>query len=433
LTASGGAARRDPEPAPREPGIILLVINGTDFGGTESALLQLAEKLMRRGHGVHVLSIKPPGRIAEIMRGQGIPVSTLGMDEKVTSWNLLSGSWRMARMLRRGSYSVVHSFLPRANIMSRIANRFTSPRIPHLSSERSTDFRRSRLVQRLNRHTSRWTDLVLAVTPAVQRMVVERDGLDPAKVVLLQNGIDIERVDRRPRAGVREELGLEGKTTLIGSAGRLIQDKGHAYLIQAFARIASGRPSLHLVLAGDGPENGRLRTIAREAGMEGRVHFLGYRDDVIGILKDMDIFVLPSLEEGISVVLLEAMACGLPIIATEVGGIPGVITHGETGLLVPPAEQWAGEAGGPSVPDRGAGSARELAQRGISALERALERVIDDRVFSRRLGQAGRARVESEFSIERVVSRVEECYRMAGAELVQQRIIEPSGSSGPSR
>ena len=178
---------------------ILLVINGMDFGGAETILFQTAVGLDRRGYEVHVLTLKTPGRTAAQLQEQGILVSTLGMSENVNPWNVLKASWKLRRWLLGARFDVIHSFLPRANIMSRIAHRL-SWRSPHVSSERSTDYNRSRLVSRLNRLTAPWTGGILAVSSAVGRVLIARDGIDAGKIRLLGNGVDLTALDAVPPA-----------------------------------------------------------------------------------------------------------------------------------------------------------------------------------------------------------------------------------------
>jgi glycosyltransferase involved in cell wall biosynthesis len=402
-------AREDVE---RNGKTILLVINGTDFGGTERSLFQVAECLADRGYDVEVLSIKALGRLAETVRRRGIRIRTLNMQEEVTVLGLLWGSWRMRRMLHQGNYAIIHSFLPRANIMSRIANRCQVRRAPHVSSERSTDLRRSRVVRLLNRATSRWTDLVLAVTPKVRDLLIERDGIRAEKIAILENGIDLAAIDVQPRASVREELGLSLGSKLFCSAGRLIEDKGHVYLIRAFVSIAERNPMHHLVIVGDGPERAKLEGVVAELGLEGRVHFLGYRRDVISVLKDVEYFVLPSLEEGVPVAVLEAMACSLPVIATSVGGIPDVIEDEVTGLLVPAAEIWE-EKREKDSPSNILASRKATVRRGIAGIENAMSRFCESDSLVRKLGTAGRLQVEAHYGMRKVISGLEDYYRQA--------------------
>lgn len=390
------------------PRTILLVVNGTDFGGTETSLFQIAVGLARRGFAVHVLSLKSPGRTATRIRERGIPVHTLDMGERVSLSSLFRAAWRLLRILRQGRFDVIHSFLPRANIMSRVANRFSGRARPHLSSERSTDHKRSRLVSSLNRITARWTDRILAVSGQVQRVLVARDGIDEAKIQLLGNCVDLDALAALPPTDIRAELGLAPGAFLFCTAGRLVPDKGHVYLLRALERIVRRGVGVHLALIGEGPEETNLRRERGALGLSDRVHLLGFRGDVVGILKSVDAFVLPSLEEGTPMVLLEAMACGLPCVASAVGGIPEILGGDEAAYLVPPAEIWdcpgpAGQGLAPGEPEA------------LEALARAMEEVVSDDRLRARLASAARKRVATTFGLEAILSELEGIYVEATA------------------
>jgi glycosyltransferase involved in cell wall biosynthesis len=386
---------------------LLLAINGTDFGGTETLVAQLASRLSRKGHRVTVLSLKHPGRLGRRLEQGGVPVSTLGMSEDVGLAALLTGSVRLAFWLRRHDFDAIHSFLPRANIMTRIANRLSGRRRLHLSNEESTDFRRSRTVVLLNRVTAPWTDRFYAVSPGIKDVLMVRERLPGSRIEVLENTIDLGGVDEVKAADLTGELGVPVESFFFGSVGRLTRVKGHVFLLRAFARIHQQRPETRLLIVGEGPEEAALLTVANELGIEPCVHFLGFREDVVSILKSIDVFVLPSLQEGLPVTVLEAMACLLPIVATRVGGVPGAVVDGQTGLLVPPPLTWAPED------ESGVGDRAESDQgeAGVDSLVEAMGRLLDDDGLRARLGQNARERAERQYSFDRAVRHLEETYR----------------------
>jgi glycosyltransferase involved in cell wall biosynthesis len=377
---------------------ILLVINGTDFGGTEVTLEQLARALARRGHGVEVLSLKPVGPVGERLAASGVPVTSLDMSESVGMFDLLRSSRRLARRLAARRIDVVHSFLPRANIMSRLANRLARPARPHVANEESTDFRRAHGVQWLNRLTASWSDRILAVSPEVRDVLVGREGLPADRVEVLPKGIDVAAVDAIVPCDLRRELGLSAETRIVCTVGRLVPDKGQVYLVRALA--AAGRPDVHLVMVGGGPEEQRLRDEATACGVAERVHLLGPRPDAVAVMKSAVLFCLPSLEEGRPITLLEAMASRLPIVATDVGSVAALVRTGETGVLLEPVQTWR-----PGVsPDPGRAAA------GVAALAAAMARVLDDPAEARRLGAGARRLIEESMSVEQTVERLERLY-----------------------
>jgi glycosyltransferase involved in cell wall biosynthesis len=387
---------------------ILFVINGTEFGGTEVSLAATAASLARRGHAVHVLSLKPVGPLAARMAASGVAVSSFDMPEAVSAPSLLLAAVRLARRLRREPYDVVHSLLPRANVVSRVANRLAGGGRPHFAGERSTDFRRSRAVQVLNRLTAGWSDAVLAVSPAVRDVLVARDGIAARRILVVPNGVDLRELDGAAPADVRRERGIPAGQPIVCAIGRLIPDKGHVYLLRAVAALGARPAPVHVVIVGGGPEERRLREEAARLGLGQRVHLLGVRGDAAAVLKASDVFVLPSLEEGFPVSLLEAMACARPVVASAVGGIPAVLEDGATGLLVPPGERWGADA-------RTADAAQ--AERAVAALGGAIAVLLDDPGRAGALGAAARRAVEEFHSLDRVVSMLERLYASGRADL----------------
>jgi glycosyltransferase involved in cell wall biosynthesis len=388
---------------------ILLVINGLDFGGTESAVQQLALRLAARGHDARVLAVKRPGRVGDWLRERGIDVATLGMRDAASATSMMVAAWKMRRVLRRYDVDVVQSFLPRANIVSRVANRLAGRRALHVSSERSTDFRRKRAVRLLNLYTARWSDSILAVSPMVRDVLVARDRLRPEKIAVLENGIDLGAVDAVRASDLRHEIPalLPGRL-IFCSVGRFVPEKGFQYLVRAFGRMRH-REDAQLLVVGEGPEESAVRAEVRELGLERQVHFGGFRQDVLGILKGSDAYVLSSVEEGSPMAVLEAMACSLPIIATDVSGVRGLVGPSGPGcaaIVVPPAADWsAGVTTGRRVAD-GSGSRGDA----VGTMAEAMDRVVCDATLREDLRRAGRRRVEDNFTLDRIVERLETHY-----------------------
>jgi glycosyltransferase involved in cell wall biosynthesis len=238
----------------------------------------------------------------------------------------------------------------------------------------------------------RFTDLSLAVSRAVRDNLVIQGGLDPAKVRIVANGVDVAAIDAaRPGKAVRRELGLPEGVPVIGLVGRLDHwGKGHRELFTAMARLRERHP-VHALIVGGGRREAEVRELVAGLGLTGAVHFLGPRHDVPDLLHAMDIFVLPSHSEGLSLALLEAMAAGLPVIATAVGGLPEVVTDGDNGLLIPP--------------------------RDAGALAGALERLLANLAFAQRLGANARAHVREHFSLDRLGQEINKIY----GELVKKK------------
>lgn len=243
------------------------------------------------------------------------------------------------------------------------------------------------------RFLGRFTDLSLAVSRGVRDYLVSQGGLNPAKVRVVANGVDVAAIDAaRPGTVVRRELGLPVGVPVIGLVGRLDHwGKGHKELLSAMASLRERHP-IRALIVGGGRKLDEVRQLAESLGLAGAAHFLGPRPDVPDLLNAMDIFVLPSYSEGVSLALLEAMAAGKPVIATAVGGLPEVVTDGDNGLLIPP--------------------------RDAGALAGALERLLADPAFAQHLGAKARAHVREHFSLDRLGREINAIYE----ELVEKKL-----------
>jgi glycosyltransferase involved in cell wall biosynthesis len=210
---------------------------------------------------------------------------------------------------------------------------------------------------------------------------VKRVGIPRSKTLVLPNGVDLPAAASLPeQAQARATLGLPLEGLLVASVARLNPVKRLDVLLQALALVEEAK----LVLVGDGPERGRLEALAESLGISGRVHLAGYREDVWPWLAACDVFALSSEWEGMPNAVLEAMAAGLPVVATRVGGTPDVVVEGVTGYLVPSDDPLA--------------------------LARALKALIRDSGLRYQMGAAGRHRVEERFSVERMVERTQALY-----------------------
>ncbi len=220
----------------------------------------------------------------------------------------------------------------------------------------------------------------LAVSGAVALQLEKTFHVRPDKIQVVHNTIPLNGFTSQSDPGKRAELWGETSRPIVLTVARLDKQKGLAYLLEAATLV----PEASFVLAGSGPERGALESQVRAQGLEGRVRFLGYRQDVPELLASCDVFVLPSLYEGFSVSILEAMAAGKPVVATDVGGTREALIHGETGFLVPPGDS--------------------------AALANAIKTILADSILARKMGGAGRCRVQHEFSAERMGEQVTSVY-----------------------
>jgi glycosyltransferase involved in cell wall biosynthesis len=246
------------------------------------------------------------------------------------------------------------------------------------------DVRRARLRLRPLRR-------IIAVSREVEERYVRDLGVPARRLAVVPNGIRVPPAPPAPKPALRAELVRDRPDYLVLTPARLHEQKGHAYLLAAAALV----PDATFVLAGDGPLRAELERRARELGVASRCLFLGERTDVPDLLASADLFVLPSLWEGLPLSVLEAMAAGCPVVASAIGGTDEAVTDGVTGLLVPP--------------------------RDPAAIAAAIARLRADPGLARSLGQAGRLRVEQEFSSEVTAERVARIY---------DEVAGPSGGEG---
>jgi glycosyltransferase involved in cell wall biosynthesis len=289
--------------------------------------------------------------------------------------------------LRQQRPAILHTYLFHANLLGRVLGRLAG--VPLVICSERTMQTESKARYRLNRWTVGLADRVVAVSASVADFCIDHVGLPADKLVVIPNGVDLPVEPPASRQETRAELALSAAEGLdlppdapvIGAVCRLDPLKGLNFLLQALARLAG----VWLVVVGDGPERDRLVALTVELGLAGRVCWAGQRRDVSRLLSAFDLFVQPSLHEGLPNAVLEAMAAGLPVVATAVGGTPEAVVDGVTGLLVPPAD--------------------------VEALAQALAGLLADPERRQRLGRAGRQRVAEHFSLAQMVAKTERLYR----------------------
>jgi len=364
--------------APVRPLKTLFLIDELDIGGTEQQILELVRRIDRSRFEPVVCCFRHGAKAREI-ESMGVRVVHEPKSLKADPGLVL----RLARLMRRERFDIVQTYLWGANTWGRLAARLAG--VPHvLASERNVDIWEERYKQVLGRWLARTTDRIIANSEAVRRYLLDH-SIPPAKVVTIYNGVNFDRF-RTPcdPAVRRRELSLPPDAILAGTVARVEPAKDHATLLSAFSLIADRTPRLHLAIVGGGTELDRLRDRARDLGVADRVHFTGPRTDAAEWLQSVDFSVLSSVKEGLSNTVLESMAAGRAMVATDVGGNAEVILEGETGYLVPPREP--------------------------QALADAIARLAGSEERIRAFGLAGRERVHDLFSVERMVERTQDLY-----------------------
>jgi len=353
-----------------QPLRILQYITPSQIGGAEVHVITLTEKLRERGHQVTIIC--PRGRpLAAELAARGLPVRTPRTFGKLDPVMLV----RLAAWLRREHIQVIHTHLSTASLLGSLAARMTG--VPSLAT-----------VHGLNTRTCyNYAHGIIAVSNAVKQHLVAQ-GLPAERISVIHNGVDLRAFARPDSSGeVRRAWRLPEAAPVLVTIGRLAPTKGHADLLHALAILVRdpGWRELRLLVVGAGPLLSELRRLAERLELAQRTVFAGFQRDVLPSLQAAEVFVLPSVQEGLSLSALEAMALGKPVVACRVGGTPEVVVDGETGILVAP------------------GQPAELA--------RALDQLLSNPDQARAMGAAGQRRVQEAFDLEKMVTRIEGVYQ----------------------
>jgi glycosyltransferase involved in cell wall biosynthesis len=288
---------------------------------------ELAKSLHRDGFETHIACFHPDGVRAGELRAAGIPIVGLQVRAFHHPSTLLAAA-RLARYLRRNDIQIVHSFDVPTNLFGTVVSRTCGAPLV-LSSQRSY---RHLFAHRRNllRLTDRLVDGVVVNCKALERHLVEEERVPPQRVFLCHNGVDLEEFHAEQRCRVP---GLENAGLVIGTACVLRPEKDLATLLKAFKAIQAGHAGLRLLIVGSGPVLPELENLARQLGIANHVVFQPATRRVADWLRSMDVFGLPSVSEGFSNSLMEAMACGCAAVASRVGGNPELVKEGSTGFL----------------------------------------------------------------------------------------------------
>ena len=344
---------------------ILGCITELDIGGAEKAFVKILTGLHVRGWDVHAVSLRDAGPLSEELRQAGISVDALncgGIGD-------FRAFWRLKRLVQSLSPNVVMSFLHQANFYSRLAAK-SCPKAVVVSGIRVADRRKSVILP--DRWTSRWVDQYVGVSRQVMNQHREWCGLAKDRCDWIPNGVDLPKsIDETQRMGDQ-----------LLFVGRLTEQKSPETLLDAVAMIRQQGLDVRLQVVGTGPLLPNLKRQRRDLGLENVVEFLGHRADVPQLMQKATAFVLPSRWEGMPNVILEAMANGLSVIASDVDGIRDVLVDSETGVLVA-----AGDA---------------------AAMAEAIKRVVGDSRLRQNLAHAAAAEVAANYDWDTVVQRYDE-------------------------
>jgi glycosyltransferase involved in cell wall biosynthesis len=322
---------------------VLYLIDSLGPGGAEHLLAASLPFLRRAGVVPSVVALQEQqgNPVAARIEAQGIPVCELG----IRRLRQRGAYARVRDTIRAAAPDVVHTQLEFSAVLGIPAARRLG--LPTIATLHTLDEPppRSRLALhfRLMAWALRRARRVIAVSEITRRHYLDRARLRPERVMTIHNGIDPSAFQAPPgeRDAARRELGLDASAPVLVTVAVQREPKGIQHMLAALPEVAAAFPAVRYLLVGDGPHRRALEGLAARLGVADRVVFAGARDDVPRLLAAADLFVLPSLTEALPTVVAEAMAAGLPIVATTVGGIPEMVGHGEAALLVPPSDPAA--------------------------------------------------------------------------------------------
>ncbi len=287
----------------------------------------------------------------------------------------LSAAWRLSRIIKQLTPDVLHAHDPHGVAMAALAlSMSTQLAKPPLVASRRVDFHLRG--SSLSRWKYRQVDCFICASAAIRKMLVG-DGVPERRAVVVHEGVDLGRIEAAPPAPLHEDLWLPHQAPVVGNVAALVPHKGHRHLIDAATVVLPRVPDARFVIAGEGELRPTLERQIHDHRLEKHVYLTGFRPDVLSLHKAFDIFVMSSVTEGLGTSVIDAMACGRPVVATTAGGIPELVVDGETGVLVAPRDH--------------------------DAMALAITTLLKDEALRRRMGEAGRARARRLFSAERMV------------------------------
>ena len=377
---------------------MLWVVKGLGPGGAERLLCAAARAHDRDRFHIECAFVLPyKDHLAEELERAGVRTHCLSRKRTDYWWPR-----RLVELVRDGEWDIVHSHSPLPGSVARLATRTIrkSERPKLVSTEHNRWATHRGPTRWLNTFTSRWDDVSFAVTDEVRESMT---GPVAGRVETLQHGIDVEAVAKAiaDRAAVRDELGIGDDEIVVGTVANFRPQKDYPNLLQAARLLADREVPVRVVAVGQGPQEAETVRLRDDLGLTDRVMLTGFRDDAVRVMGACDIFTLASQWEGLPVALMEAVALGLPVVATDVGGVGEEMHDGVDALLVPP--------------------------RDPEALAAAIERVVTDAVLRDELAKASAARA-ADFDVRRAVERIETAYTELAPEAAATR-AEPAPSS----
>lgn len=365
-------------PAAQDKFPILFLGTQMEVAGAQRVLLSQARWFHEGGYPVKAVFFYDKQGLAASWQAQfDFPVISLNAwgPKSVPVISLLAGLVRLLRLLR-GQVKAIVTFTPHSTLLGLPLAWLAGVPVRVGTHHGYIEGSSTRLARLHGRLTNSWLcSAMVAVSEQVRAYAVATEGAKVNKLVVIENGIEplrVNKMDDTDRKALRAEMGVPNGAVLLLTVGRLTVQKGHTVLLDAIAQLKTSQAVF--VFAGDGPLRAELERKAQQLGIGQQVRFLGVREDINELLLAADIFVQPSLWEGLSLALLEALLAGLPVLAARVEGVVDVVEDGDSALLVPPKD--------------------------VAALAAAIERLLKDGTLRKRLGAAGQRRAKTRYGVE---------------------------------
>ncbi len=361
-------------------GVILQLIESWGPGGAETIVLELCKKLSERSF-YPVVGLLKDGWLNQELSRHGIETVIIKNKYSCDPFCL----WQLVKIIRMRKIDIIHSHEFMMNVYGTVASILTNKPIINTIHGKNYYWEKWRRILAY-RFMGHFATKVVAVSEDLKNFVADRTGINRDKISVIYNGIDLNKYNIKNSCDIlkiKKELMLNN--VVIGSVGNIYPVKGYLYLIQAASKVIKRIPDITFLIIGKKtPYFDELKRIVDNLGINGHINFLGFRNDVQDLLALFDLYVSPSLSEGLSLSILQAMAAGKPVIATDVGGNQEIIRHGETGILISPQNS--------------------------EMLADSILMLLENKTLANKLGMAARKVVKEKFSINCMIDNYIKLY-----------------------
>ena len=360
---------------------LLHFISRIDIGGAERQLLNLVSNLDKEKYDICVGYFQGKGELEKEFQDNKVKVKKFRFRGL---WDV--SSWRQVyQHLKANKYTIVHTHGFKADFLGAVLGKLAGVPVIISTVHNQEAYLKNPIVKILEK----WIifsidDIIIVVSDGVKKFLMDTTGISESKIRKVYYGIEPLEINIDKEKDIRREFGIDKGAPLVGCIGRLVKQKGHRYLIEAAGRVIRDFPEAKFLIVGKGGLEKKLKKLARKLNLDSGVIFAGFREDIYSVINGLDLLVQPSLWEGLGLVLLEAMALGKPIVATNVGGIPEAVKDKEAGILVEP--------------------------KNSEALAGAIIHLLKDSSLAARMGETGRSLVVERFSLSKMAQEMKIIY-----------------------